>query len=463
MLNSIKSKLILWFLSVFSILFLGLGIFLYYELKDIAIGSVDSHLHSETQLIASLLEIEHGEVELELKGAAIGEYTLPFSGHYYQIVSSDNNIIVKSPSLIDKSLPFATEKISQVLTILGPKGEDLRLMNHPFQLPRGTVMIQAAESLEDIYRLLRSFRNIIIVIFPILFILSGVGIMIITGMSLKILNIFSRKVSAITEKNLNERIEEKDVDKELKPLATSFNNMMARIEDAFIKQRQFLSDASHELRTPTSVIKSYCDVTLKKERHKSEYEDALTVIRDASERMALLIQKILDVARFESKNILLKKEIVDIGHILSNAYKLMRPLANEKGIEILLQDGKEMNISGDRERLAELFINLLDNAIKYNKKDGRVVLSSAMKDGCAVITISDTGIGIPEEHFNKIFDRFYRIDKSRSSVSGTGLGLSIVKAIVDAHGGKIEVKSKAGEGSEFKIMLPTIREQISTQ
>ena len=458
MLNSIKSKLILWFLSVFSILFLGLGIFLYYELKDIAIGSVDSHLHSETQLIASLLEVEHGEVESELKGAAIGDYALPFSGHYYQIVSSDNNIIVKSPSLIDKSLPFATEKISQVLTILGPKGEDLRLMNHPFQLPTGTVMIQAAESLEDIYRLLRSFRNIIIVIFPILYILSGVGIMIITGMSLKTLNIFSRKVSAITEKNLNERIEEKDVDKELKLLAMSFNNMMARIEDAFIKQRQFLSDASHELRTPTSVIKSYCDVTLKKERHKSEYAEALTVIRDASERMALLIQKILDVARFESKNVLLKKEIVDIGQILNNAYKLMRPLANEKGIEILLQDGKEMNISGDRERLTELFINLLDNAIKYNKKDGRVVLSSAMKDGFAVITISDTGIGIPEEHFNKIFYRFYRIDKSRGSVSGTGLGLSIVKAIVDAHGGKIEVKSKAGEGSEFKIMLPAIRE-----
>ena len=287
--------------------------------------------------------------------------------------------------------------------------------------------------------------------------------MIITGMSLKTLNIFSRKVSAITEKNLNERIEEKDVDKELKLLATSFNNMMARIEDAFIKQRQFLSDASHELRTPTSVIKSYCDVTLKKERHKSEYAEALTVIRDASERMALLIQKILDVARFESKNVLLKKEIVDIGQILSNAYKLMRPLANEKGIEILLQDGKEMNISGDRERLTELFINLLDNAIKYNKEDGRVVLSSAIKDGFAVIIISDTGMGIPEEHFNKIFDRFYRIDKSRGSVSGTGLGLSIAKAIVDAHGGKIEVKSKAGEGSEFKIMLPAIREQISSQ
>lgn len=458
MLNSIKSKLILWFLSVFSILFSGLGIFLYYELKDIAIGSVDSHLHSETQLIASLLEVERGKVELELKGAAIGDYALPFSGHYYQIVSSDNNIIVKSPSLIDKSLPFATEKIVQVLTILGPKGEDLRLMNYPFQLPTGTVMIQAAESLEDIYRLLRSFRNIIIVTFPIFFILSGAGIVVITGMSLKTLNIFSRKVSAITEKNLNERIEEKDVDKELKLLAMSFNNMMARIEDAFMKQRQFLSDASHELRTPTSVIKSYCDVTLKKERNKSEYEEALTVIRDASERMALLIQKILDVARFESKNVLLKKEIVDIGQILNNAYKLMRPLANEKGIEILLQDGKEINISGDRERLTELFINLLDNAIKYNKKDGRVILSSAMKDGFAVITISDTGLGIPEEYFNKIFDRFYRIDKSRGSVSGTGLGLSIVKAIVDAHGGKIEVKSKAGEGSEFKIMLPAIRE-----
>lgn len=458
MLTSIKSKLIVWFLFIFSLLFFGLGIFLYYELKGIAIASIDSHLHSETQLLAGFLEIEKDRIEWELKNAAVGDYTLQFSGHYYQIVSSDGDIIVKSPSLADKSLPFAYEKTADVSykIISGPKGESLRLMTQPVQLPNGAVIIQAAESLEDTYGLLRSFRNSIIIIFPIIFIISGIGILTITGLSFKAINSFSKRISGITEKNLNERIEEKGIDKEIIPLAKSFNTMMKRIEDAFTRQRQFLSDASHELRTPTSVIKSYCDVTLKKERNKNEYEEALTVIRDTSERMSALIQKILDISRLETKDILLKKEAVDIGAILNSVYKLMMPIANENDIEISFKGEKQVNVYGDKERLTELFMNIVDNAIEYNVKGGKVIISSRMENNFVVVMISDTGVGIPDNELNKIFDRFYRVDKSRGEIAGVGLGLSIAKAIVDAHDGKIEVESKIGQGSVFKITLPAV-------
>lgn len=454
MFNSIKSKLLLWFLVIFSILFSGLGIFLYYKLEDIAVGSIDNHLHAETQLLASLLEVEENRIEWELEKAAVGGYTVPLSGHYYQITLSNQVIIAKSPSLADKSLPIPEGKTSEALTIFGPKGEPLRLMNYPVRFPTRTIIIQAADSLAETYTLLHSFKTAMLIILPVAFIISSIGVIMITTLSLRTLRGFSNRVSQITEKNLSERIEEKAVDKELLPLAASFNNMMTRIEDAFAKQRQFLSDASHELRTPTSVIKSYCDVTLKKERDKSEYADALNVIRDASERMALLIQKILDISRLETKDVLLKKEVVDIGAILGNVHKLMLPIAEENNIEILLQDAKGIKISGDKERLVEVFINLVDNAIKYNKKGGKVIISSDIKNGFIIITVSDTGIGISEEHLDKIFDRFYRVDKSRGEVSGAGLGLSIVKAVIDAHNGKIEIKSKLGEGSEFKVMLP---------
>lgn len=454
MFNSIKSKLVLWFLVVFSLLFSGLGVFLYYKLENIAVGSIDNHLHAETQLLASLLEVEENRIEWELEKAQVGDYTVPFSGHYYQIALSNQVIIAKSPSLADKSLPIPAEKTSEVLTIFGPKGEPLRLMNYPVRFPTRIIIIQAADSLAETYSLLRSFKTAMLIILPVTFIISSIGVIMITTLSLWTLGGFSNRVSQITESNLNERIEEKGVDKELLPLAASFNNMMTRIEDAFMKQRQFLSDASHELRTPTAVIKSYCDVTLKKERNKSEYEEALAVIRDASERMALLIQKILDISRLETKDVLLKKEVVDIGAILNNVYKLLLPIAAENNIEILVKDGKEIKVSGDKERLTEVFINLVDNAIKYNKKGGKVMISSGIKNGSVIITVSDTGIGISEEHLDKIFDRFYRADKSRGEVSGAGLGLSIVKAIIDAHDGKIEVKSKTGEGSEFKVMLP---------
>ncbi|MBI5682981.1 MAG: HAMP domain-containing histidine kinase [Deltaproteobacteria bacterium] len=454
MFNSIKSKLLVWSLSVFSILFSGLGFFLYYELKNIVIGSIDSHLHSDTQLLTSFIEVEKYKIEWELDKAAVGDYTIPFSGHYYQIALSNGTVIAKSPSLADKSLPFHEDIAYQVLTIAGPKGEPLRLMNYTAKFPEHTIIIQAAESLEDTYRIISSFKNILIILSSAAFVLSGIGIISIAGLSLKTLTAFSRKISSITEENLNERIDERGVDREIISFAVSFNNMMTRIEEAFAKQRQFLSDASHELRTPTSVIKSYCDVTLRKERNKNEYEEALTIIKSTAENMAQLIQRILDIARLEGKNVIIKKEVVDIGLILEDVFKLMFPIAQEREIELSLKNACEgIKVSGDKERLTEVFLNIVDNAIKYNKKGGGVVISSETKNGSVIIAVSDTGIGIPEEHQDKLFDRFYRIDDSREEISGAGLGLSIAKAIVNAHGGNIEVHSKEGVGSEFKIYL----------
>ncbi|MBI5047914.1 MAG: sensor histidine kinase N-terminal domain-containing protein [Deltaproteobacteria bacterium] len=462
MFTSIKFRLIVWFLSAFSIVLAGLGLFLYYELEKIAIGSVDRHLHSEVQFLASFLreEEQHGHIGgelIELSSAATGEYALPLSGHYYQVLSQDGKIIARSPSLpvTGATLPFEGETLEPSYKIItGPENEPLRMLTQTFKLSTGTITIQAADTLKEAYHVLGSFSNILLIIFPIVFALSGIGIFIITNRALKALNIFSGNIGQITEKNLNKRIELRGIETELKPLADSFNIMMGRIEDAFTKQGQFLSDASHELRTPTSIIKSYCDVTLKKTRSEVEYKEALTVIKDTSEKMTSLIQKILDVARLEAKDVLIKREVVDIGSILSNVYKLMLPIAEENDIEILLEDGKKVDASGDKDRLAELFINLVDNAIKYNRKGGRVVISSDTNNACAVITISDTGIGIPEKDMDKIFDRFYRVDKSRGEVAGTGLGLSIAKSIVEAHRGTIEVKKGLGAGTEFKVILP---------
>ncbi|MBI5327884.1 MAG: sensor histidine kinase N-terminal domain-containing protein [Deltaproteobacteria bacterium] len=462
--TSIKFRLIVLFLSAFSIVFTGLGLFLYYELETITIGSVDRHLHSEVQFLASFLreEEKHGHIGgelIELSSAATGEYALPLSGHYYQVLSQDGKIIARSTSLpaASPALPFEGETLEPYYKIItGPENEPLRMLTQTFQLSAGTITIQAADTLKEAYHVFDSFSNILFIIFPIAFVISGIGIFIITNWSFRALNIFHAKIGQITEKNLNQRVESQNIEAELRPLAQSFNTMLGRIEDAFTKQKQFLLDASHELRTPTSIIKSYCDVTLKKTRSEFEYREALTVIKDTSSKMTSLIQKILDVARLEANNVLIKNEVVDIGSILNNVYKLMLPIAEENGIEILLENGKKVEVSGDKDRLAELFINLVDNAIKYNRKGGRVIISSDINNDFAVITIADTGIGIPEKDMDKIFDRFYRVDKSRGEVAGAGLGLSIAKSIVEAHRGTIEVKKGVETGTEFKVILPLV-------
>ena len=301
--------------------------------------------------------------------------------------------------------------------------------------------------------MLGSFRNIIIIIYPVIFFVCAIGIFILTGWALGSLNTFSSEVSQITEENLGDRIGERGTVTELKPLAESFNTMLERLEASFAKQRQFLSDASHELRTPTSIIKSFCDVTLGRERNVKDYKAALGKIGSAVNRMNEIINRILVISRLDSKTIRFSPVRIDVKEMLRSVLKLLEITAAAKGVELRLQ-GPEINIRGDKEGLIEVFTNIVENAVKYNKSGGRVDVALAPEGERVVVTVTDTGIGMPDKEIEKIFDRFYRVDASREITSGSGLGLSIVRTIVESYGGSIAVDSVLGEGSTFTVDLP---------
>lgn len=461
MFRSVKIKLFLWFFLTFSLILSATGFFIYRELGGIVIESIDNHLHSEIQFIANLLEVEKGKIEVELQEASVGEYTVPYSGHYYQVVSEDDIILVKSPSLADSILPLSPieslpRNAPRFETSTGPKTQPLRLMSQLFTIQNKPIIIQAAEDLSDSYRIIDSFRSVILLILLGVFLLSGLGGLFIAGMALRPLNVFSKKIGLITEKNLNERVLIEGLDTELKQLAKSFNATLERLEQSFLMQRQFLADASHELRTPTSVIKSYCEVTLKQERKVEEYQSALKVINEVVTKISFLIDKILEVSRLDSQMVM-RPEKLDIMDVLKDVYHLMLPLAEKNGITIALHGELKTVVNGDRERLVEMFTNIVDNAIKYNQAGGRVDIELCLinkKD--ASISIADTGIGMPQEEVDRIFERFYRIDTSRGEIAGSGLGLSIAKAIAEAHHGRIIVQSEIGTGSIFKIYIPLV-------
>jgi heavy metal sensor kinase len=461
MVHSIKSKLLLWFLTAFSVVLISLGFFLDYQLSDIVIGSVDSHLNSEVQFIAGLLRVEQqqGPIETELQEfsqAAVGEYSVPLSGHYYQIVSPEGKLLIRSPSLAipNASLPVEAASLNpSYRTIPGPKNVPLRLLNQSFRLDSGILTIQTAASLRESYKLLGSFRRIILIVFPALFVLSGLGIWMLIDLSLRPLQIFSGQIGKITEKNLNERVEEGQTAREIKPLAISFNTMLGRLEDAFLKQGRFLSDASHELRTPTSVIKSYCDITLSKERTPGEYQEALRMIGTNAGRMAEIINRILEISRLDTKTFSVPMAEIDLTDVLNDVFKLVETSARSRKITLRL-GGRNATVMGDREKLTEALLNIVDNAIKYNRIGGRVDIDLNTAGGWAVVAVSDTGIGIPGSDREKIFDRFHRLDNGRHLATGSGLGLSIARAIVETHEGRIEVNSEPGKGSQFKVFLP---------
>ena len=461
MFNSIRLKLVIWFLIVFSVVFTTLEVFLYYKLETIIISQTENHLSSTLDTIAGLLKLEddHGQLWMELaelSNSAQGVYAEKLSGHYYQVVSDSGIILARSPSLsiADEKLPVVTNVVTpQFETVTGPNNVPIRLVSVSYKFSEGWLTLQAGISLEDTYILLNSFRKIVIISYPVIFLLCGAGTFLITGWALRSIRLFAERIDQISDKELSKRIDEEDSVYELKGLAISFNKMLYRLEHSFNKQRQFLSDASHELRTPTSIIRSYCDVTLNRERTVDEYKDVLRKISDAVNRMCNIINRILTISRFDNNVVSFRPVRIDIKEMIEDVLKLVEPNAASRGIKIS-SAGNDVFINGDREGLTEVFSNIVENAIKYNKPEGTIDIHINEVNGYAIINVTDTGIGIPEDEIRKIFDRFYRVDASRGQTVGSGLGLSIVRAIVESHGGRMEVESTLGKGSIFRVFLP---------
>jgi len=381
MLSSIKGRLVLWFFLIFSIIFSSFGLFLYHNLEKVLIGSVDGHLHSEVQLIAGLISAEKDEHEAELSEAAVGEYGRPLSGHYYQLSTGDGSIIALSPSLsiVGATLPVKEKsKTPLYSSVIGPDKGPMRLLIQTFDLPSGELTIQAGESLEETNLLLERFRKIITLILPAYFLISITGIIFITRFSLKRVDLFARQIETITEKSLSERVDEVSLEKELKPLAESFNTMMGRIEESFETQKRFLADASHDLKTPQSVIKSHCDVTLSRARSGDEYIEALETIRQNVEKMTGLTNRILKVSELDSDTLILHREDLNLTEIIAGIVKTVEATAAINNISLQISGEKDLMARGDKARLAEMFANLIDNSIKYNKKSAR--LKSQIRD-----------------------------------------------------------------------------------
>lgn len=264
----------------------------------------------------------------------------------------------------------------------------------------------------------------------------------------------SATASRISAGHLSERISVADTDNELGRLAGVLNSTFARLEAAFAQQKQFTADASHELRTPLTVIISEAQTTLARERSAPEYRETLEACLETAQQMRRLAESLLELARFDAGQEPMRRERFDLAAIAEACAALVRPLAVRRLIEMRC-DLSRVECLGDADRIGQVITNLLTNAIQYNSDRGSVQVIVQPQRGSAILSVSDKGPGIPEEALPHIFERFYRADKSRSGAAGrSGLGLAISKAIVEAHGGTIEVCSQSGAGTTFTVRLP---------
>ncbi len=281
----------------------------------------------------------------------------------------------------------------------------------------------------------------------------GVGFWFTTR-AIRPIETISAAASRISHGNLSQRVDGAESGDELGNLAAVLNSTFARLESAFERQKQFTADAAHELRTPLAVIISETQMTLARERSAADYRESVVACLETAQQMRRLTESLLDLARFEGAGDHPQAE-VDLAETVRVAVNRIRPLAERSKISIEVACASALAFT-NADRIGQVLVNLLTNAIDYNRPSGSVRVATSSDGVRAMITVADTGVGIADADLEHIFERFYRVDRARSRAAGhTGLGLAICKAIVEGEGGTIEASSVPGEGTTFTVKLPS--------
>jgi two-component system, OmpR family, sensor kinase len=420
------------------------------------VNQIDNTLESAANLIINRIKVNSlGQVNLDLSAIDIS------SDVYVQVWGLDNKIQASLRTLdefIDR--PFdrnALRAESPIYRDVGAANQELRVLSVPILDGEHKIaMLQVAVRLDVINQARVGLTNILTIIWLVSFLFSGNAAWLTLGQTLKPLEAITETAEQINRADdLSRRLPyHGPADDEIGSLVNSFNQTLERLEALFTSQQRLLADVSHELRTPLTVIKGNVDLM---RRMKKLDEESLMSIDHEAGRLTRLVGGLLLLAQAESGKLALSMQKVELDLLLTEVFQEMSILAGNR-VRVHLNEIDQVYVNGDRDRLKQVFINLVANAIQYTPQGGEVFLSLERIGEQARIICRDTGPGIPAEDLPHIFERFYRAEKSRTrgKTTGFGLGLSIANWIVERHGGRIEVDSKEGRGTTFAIWLPVL-------
>jgi heavy metal sensor kinase len=463
--HSIKFRFTLWYLLVLVVTLVLLCAFVYVLLSQILYGNLDGSLEKDA------LELNRNP---NLYEEVTRSNTQPprrdllmlcfYSGDELVRVSGQDRYSLDNETI--KKVIIGRERI--FFSVTSTDGEKLRCFSMrvstenensvPRVMQRGndkkTVVLITGRPVEQIQDALDQLISVYLIAIPLCLIIAGGGGLFLARRALKPVDLITQTAKEIEEHDLSRRIEVKTKD-EMGRLANTLNQMFDRLKKAFDSQKQFTGDASHELRAPLAIIQAEATLSLQKDRTSSEYKQSLQAISQESEYMGKIIDQLLTLARADSGNDHMIMEHLSLTGLLRDIADDLNIICRDKELALNTNFDREVAMNGDPEKLRRLFINILDNAIRYTPRGGSISILLTAEGQTAFVTISDTGIGIPADDIPYIFDRFYRVDKARSRAEGgSGLGLAICRNIVDSHGGEISVESRIGEGSIFTVKLP---------
>ena len=384
---------------------------------------------------------------------------------FYRIYDGSGNVGSRSRNIDASQFPLS--QVAYADALKGKNSYETFIVDgkHPIRVTTMPILrekklanlVQVGTSLEAVQETLRNLRIFLFTAVPSVLILATLLARFLARRALKPISKIIQTARNIGQGQvLSQRIPVFKVQDELGQLALTFNEMMDRLENSFAQMRQFSSDASHELRTPLTVLQGQNELILSKPRDPKEYQEVIISNLEEINYMSKVLEDLFAISKSDENQILLNCKPMDLSVLAEEVCKHAEVLAGDKDIAIIIAFLEPVKINGDEVRLRQMIWNILHNGIKYTQSGGELKVSLLEETGFALLSIQDTGIGIPEKDLTSIFDRFYRVDKARSrDEGGSGLGLSICKHIAEAHKGEIKVESKLGIGSRFKIRIPT--------
>jgi len=371
---------------------------------------------------------------------------------FIQIVDYQGRVLKKSENLSSRTLQFQAGKSVTIYFNGKVEGEMFRHLQVPLVNPDGVTKgyLIVAHSLMNALTFLHELQIIFLFSFPVIILILFVLTRFIAGKSIQPIDGVITSAEKISKTNLNQRIPLPYHHDELYRLSAAINALLDRLEDAFKREQQFTADASHELNTPLSVVKGTLEVLISKPRDTSHYETRIRFCLLELKRMGRIIDKLLVLALHDGNKISPNVENIVLSGLIDDVIARMQRFAVEKDISITVEGSKDERVAADPAMLEMIFENILSNAIKYSPNNSDITIAVEHDGSDLICSIADKGVGIPEKHLLKIFDRFYRVDESRNSkTGGVGVGLSIVKKLADLQHITVTVQSSPSIGTKF--------------
>ena len=455
--NTLSFRLTLWYAGIFALSSCVAFLLFYALITSFIRQQTDQDLLAQVNRFSTLLASE--EIEgvksaaiIEAQGAGVKKVFIRLLSLNGQVFSSSNMAYWKDIRIHEtaiKELLRGRSHVFETITIPQRK-EKVRIL---YAMLGRTVVLQVGQAMESYSRFLDAFKGIFITTMTFLIVVAaGIG-WFMARQAVSGVEAVTRTAQKISGGTLEERVPVKTRGDEIDQLAITFNQMLDRIQTLLTEIKEMSDNMAHDLRSPITRIRGIAEVTLTTGKSLSEYEAMAASTIEECDRLLDMINTMLMISKAEAGVDHLTREEIDLAEVVQEACRLFEPTAEDKGISLSCHLPKESHFLGDTQMIQRMLSNLLDNAIKYTPPGGSVSVSVSENDGQVVVSVKDTGIGIPPRDLPHVFERFYRGDESRSQ-TGIGLGLSLARAIARGHGGDITTTSNPNQGSTFTVTLP---------